>query len=258
VRSSLEDVGENNLLPKEIKHSQLNSEGGFRLHYFPDIPTAYPTNDEWEQNEDGFRRIDFSAGKNVCDAGEIAVGNGGTRNIPDKDFIEQDAYALGYEEGKAAGIESTMASGEKVIERLNQTISQVEKFRREVYLNAERESVALALAVAAKIVGSEVETKKEVVLSTVKSALGKVVDYERIKIKVSPDDFEFVKNSASELSGSVENLENVAFEADETVTCGGCVIETNFGDIDAKIENQLEAVASVFKGELLKSDKRSS
>ncbi len=50
----------------------------------------------------------------------------------------------------------------------------------------------------------------------------------------------------------VEGFEGVIFEGDESITNGGCFIETNFGDIDARIEKQLHAVEEAFKSELRK------
>ena len=49
---------------------------------------------------------------------------------------------------------------------------------------------------------------------------------------------------------------NISFEADETILTGGCLIETNSGDIDARIDKQIEAVDEAFKSELAKTEPR--
>ncbi len=170
---------------------------------------------------------------------------------------EQDAYAKGFQEGQAAGYKEGSQQLAPVLERLRLSISEVEKFRKALYHNAEQETVALALAVASKIVGHEIEAHGDTILHTVHQALQKVVDRERIRIKLNPADLPTVRNNLREFSAEVEDLENISFEADERITSGGCVIETNFGDIDAKIESQMEAVTRTLRLAVSRSPHRS-
>ncbi|MBW2170284.1 MAG: hypothetical protein JRG69_13695, partial [Deltaproteobacteria bacterium] len=102
------------------------------------------------------------------------------------------------------------------------------------------------------IVGYEVATNKEVILRVVKEALKKVVDHERIKIRISPSDLQVCKNAKFQFSDLIDNIESITFEEDDTILDGGCVIETDSGDIDARIEKQLQVVEETFKSELQK------
>lgn len=164
------------------------------------------------------------------------------RMAADAERREREAQARGYAEGEAAGRRAGAEALTPVLERFRQSISQVEKFRRQIYHNAEQEAVALALALATKIVGYEVRANSEVVLHTVRRAMQKVVDHERIRIRLNPADLQTVQNHLVQFGSLTEDLEQVTFEADERITSGGCRVETNFGDIDARIESQLEAV----------------
>jgi len=62
-----------------------------------------------------------------------------------------------------------------------------------------------------------------------------------------------VQTSLFEFLPHVEKLENVHFEADAAITTGGCVVETNFGTVDARIESQLDQIDAAFADELEKS-----
>jgi flagellar assembly protein FliH len=42
-------------------------------------------------------------------------------------------------------------------------------------------------------------------------------------------------------------VNNVTFEAEDSVQSGGCVIETDLGEIDARIEKQIQAVEESFR-----------
>ena len=110
----------------------------------------------------------------------------------------------------------------------------------------------LALAIAEKIVSHEIKINKEVVLNVAKAALKKVVDTRKIKIRVASTDFQFLKDFKPELLDIQDKLENITLEEDSSITGGGCVIETNLGDVDARIEEQLKVVRESFSSEVQK------
>lgn len=123
--------------------------------------------------------------------------------------------------------------------------------RKEIYLYAEKMTVNLALAIAKKVVCHEIATNNEVVLNVVKEAVKKVVDHGRIIIKINPSDLQFIKNSDHGFLNFVDNIKNITFEEDEAISDGGCIIETDFGNIDARIEKQFQVVDEAFKCEAL-------
>ncbi len=45
----------------------------------------------------------------------------------------------------------------------------------------------------------------------------------------------------------IENIDHVTLEAAENIQSGGCIIETDLGEIDARIEKQLQAVEESFR-----------
>ena len=213
-------------------------------HTFPPLAAE---NDR-PPSSDGFRRYECVDGRVVA---ADATGNDLTARIARMEVEaaqrEEAAYAKGFRQGESAGRKAGLQEVSPVLERFRMSISQVEKFRKAIYHNAEQESVALALAVAAKIVGYEVSVNGEVILHTVRQALNKVVDHERIRIKLNPSDLTMLQNHLLLLNDQAQDLERIAFEADERITSGGCLIETNFGDIDAKIESQLKTVEQALR-----------
>jgi len=108
----------------------------------------------------------------------------------------------------------------------------------------------LALAVAGKIVCNEVSANKEIILKVIKRAFSKVVDHDKIVIRISPSDLKIVEDSKSQFLEFVDNIERITIEEDKTIQDGGCVIETNLGEIDARIGKQLQAIEEVFELEL--------
>ena len=132
-------------------------------------------------------------------------------------------------------------------------LRQLNNIRQETYQEIETEVVELALAIARRVICHETTIDREIVVCVAREALAKVEDPGRIKIKMSPSDFQFIKKTRSQLSNMIENIDNVTFEAAENIQNGGCIIETDLGEIDARIEKQLQAVEESFRNAVERS-----
>ncbi|MGL4987538.1 MAG: FliH/SctL family protein, partial [Treponemataceae bacterium] len=73
----------------------------------------------------------------------------------------------------------------------------------------------------------------------IKEALKKVKTRGDVIIHVNLADFEFATERKKEFIQSVETVKNITLVEDTTVDKGGCIIETDFGSVDARIANQL-------------------
>jgi flagellar assembly protein FliH len=124
-------------------------------------------------------------------------------------------------------------------EQLTQTIEQVAGLQAEITAGAEIQLVELALEIAKKIVGREVSIDREIALTLVKVSLKRLNVRASAQVHLNPDDFAFVQAHREKLDfhGSIEIME------DRSVSVGGCLIRTETGDIDARIESQFDEVA---------------
>lgn len=214
------------------------------FHNFPDFPDdANVVRGIEEKGDHAFRRMKAAAegGPSESDKLQQAVEL-------EKQQAREEGLAQGLEKGKQA----VTAELESVIQKLRRAYMDIEKYRKQLYSNAETETVELALAVARKIIGQEVALDRQIVLNVVKGALDKVINHEKVKIRINPQDLDAVQTALFEFLPHVEKLENVHFEADAAITSGGCVVETKFGTVDARIENQLDQIESAFAAELEK------
>jgi len=216
-----------------------------RFHSFPDFPDDESVVRGVETSEaEGFRRMDTPAedGRQESETRKQAA-----------ELEKQQAREAGLAEGFENGKQAVTAELEGVLQRLRQAYMDIEKYRKQLYHQAEEETVALALAVARKIIDQEISVDRQIVLNVVKGALDKVVDHQKVKIRINPQDLETVQTALFEFLPHVESLENIQFEADAGLTAGGCVVETNFGTIDARMENQLDQIETAFAAELEKN-----
>jgi flagellar assembly protein FliH len=114
----------------------------------------------------------------------------------------------------------------------------------------------LALAVARKIVGRDVSLGPDVVTRIIRQALGQVEHAGRITIKLNPADLELLADIKPQLLSGLPEAGRAAFQADEGIDRGGCLIETDGGEVDARIERQFQVVEEAFRVELDKETAR--
>jgi flagellar assembly protein FliH len=136
---------------------------------------------------------------------------------------------------------------DSVIDSLSQALGQLENIRQEIFQEIEKEVAQLALSIARKIVCHEVKTTQETVTCVARKALGRVDNPGKIKIKLNPGDLQFIKDTQDQFSHFLDNVDKIRFEGEESIQSGGCLIETDRGDIDARIEKQFQAIEESFQ-----------
>ncbi len=232
-----------------------NSQAGFRLHYFPDIPVDDPENVRvCMPLEDKFQRVRYEDGESNCIplASEKSSSADGFDAQAYQDGFN-DGLEKGTDEGEKTGFEQAAKKLEPLLGSLQQGILQLKNLRQDTYQRIENEVVDLAMAIARKVICREIEVDKEVVVCVAREALAKVEAPGKIKIKLNPADLQFIDETKYQLSELIGNIDNVTLEAEGSIQSGGCVVETDLGEIDARIENQLQAVEESFRSALEKS-----
>ena len=61
-------------------------------------------------------------------------------------------------------------------------------------------------------------------------------------VRVNLEDLEMVSSKMKEIQNSMEKIKNITILEDATVDRGGCIVETDFGQIDARISSQLREI----------------
>jgi flagellar assembly protein FliH len=150
----------------------------------------------------------------------------------------KNAYGEGREEGFKEGQEEVS----RLIDRLHAVLNAASDKRQEILNRTEKQIIDLVILVARRVVKVISETEKKVVLENVKQALDKVKGETEIIIKVNTRDLDLTSRHKKQFIAAVESLKQVKVEEDSRVAPGGCVIETSFGDIDARIARQLDLI----------------
>jgi flagellar assembly protein FliH len=171
--------------------------------------------------------------------------------------IEQNAYCRGFADGEAKGLEQGMRAGTEAAENqlsplldsLRQAIAEMNALRRRTCTSLEAELVQLALGVARKIVGREVDTNPDRIAYIIRLALSRVENATHITIRLNPSDLKRLDAIRPQLLAGLTKATRADFQADASLSPGDCWIESDLGDVDARVETQLQVVADAFRSE---------
>lgn len=156
--------------------------------------------------------------------------------------IIEESKSKAYDEGKTEGFKKGEEEVERLIERLHVIINAAIDKRKVIVENTERQLVDLVMLIARKVVKVISEAERKVVLENIKEALKKVRSETEITIRVNTVDLELTTKNKKRFISLMENLEHITVEEDNRIDPGGCIIETSFGDIDARISTQLSVL----------------
>jgi len=151
---------------------------------------------------------------------------------------KQKAYKEGYE----AGYESGKVEVQRLIKRLHTIIEGSIDKRDKIIEDAEEQIIRIILLIARKVVKAISEEQKGVIVENIKAALEKIKGKTEVIIRVNTEDLELATEHKEEFMQMFEELKHVVILEDTRVDRGGCIIETDFGSVDARIATQLQEI----------------
>lgn len=156
--------------------------------------------------------------------------------------IEDDAFQKGWQKGYEEGNEEAQQNHAGLLAEAREKLADAVMEREKILRKAEDEIAQLAVAVARKIIFREMFADPSIVGEIVEEAIRKVSDREEITVKVHPADLDFVLSRQDDLSRNIKGIRKLKILADNSISPGGCVIETPGGTVDARIESQLAEI----------------
>jgi len=159
-----------------------------------------------------------------------------------KSNARKEGYDTGFEGGFRKGKESAKEEFSPFLETTQQLIGELSGFRKDMYDKVEREMVEMVISLAKKVIHFEFSTREDAVQDMIRLAVQSVLDRESMVIKIHPTDKEYAESFRPELHHMFSEIKNITFEAHSGIARGGCVVETNFGVIDARIEKLEEQI----------------
>jgi len=184
--------------------------------------------------------------RKAMDEGEKIIAEAHERakqvELDARDAFEAERREAG-EEGRAAGRETGFVEGkaevERLVERIQTVLQRAQDKRAEILEETDQEIVSLVLLISRKVIKVISENQRNVIISNVVQALRKVKGRGNIIIRVNIADLKLSSEHTKDFINLVEGAKSIQIVEDSSIDEGGCVIETDFGEIDARIASQL-------------------
>jgi len=111
--------------------------------------------------------------------------------------------------------------------------------REEILRETETQIVELVILMTRKVVKIISDNQKSVIMSNVLAALKKMKGRGDVTLRVNLEDVKLTTEHIDDFIKRVENIKGITVLEDSSVEKGGCIVETDFGAIDARISSQL-------------------
>jgi flagellar biosynthesis/type III secretory pathway protein FliH len=164
------------------------------------------------------------------------------------ELLGPTAVAEAWAGGRAEGLAAARAELHPALEALAAAARALDDERTRALAAVERDAAELALQLADKVVGAALEVRPELVVDLVRGALRRLAEQQDTAVLVNPDDLEEIRTALDSLTA--ETGMPLTVRAERRVPRGGCVLRTQAGEIDARVDEQLARAREVVEAAL--------
>lgn len=131
---------------------------------------------------------------------------------------------------------------QNIVNSINEEIGTFEK-------NLSKTILELALIISEKIIGKEAE-RRPIISENIHDILGKITGALNITVRINPLDYAQLNENDSEYKKDF-SFSKIIFEQDSNIERGGCFIQSDIGNIDARISTRLSEIRKSIDSSLI-------
>ena len=159
--------------------------------------------------------------------------------------VQEEAYAKGVKEGRKQGREELS----QTVSALSEAAERLDGLRTELFNRSRDDLVRLVMLIAEQVIHEELREREDVILNCVTRALEEAMPAEEHHVRVNPEDLEKVNQNKPLFLSRINGLKHITVEEDESVSPGGCVVESNVGEVDATVETKFREIWQCMRSE---------
>ena len=115
----------------------------------------------------------------------------------------------------------------------------------EMLAGNEKDVIALACKIAEKIIGRDIERQPELLLDMCATAIEQIRGARAMVLRVHPKTAGVLRSRKPELMELIGRAVDLAIREDPDVSSVGCIVQTEFGTVDAQLPTQFEMLQNV-------------
>jgi len=146
-----------------------------------------------------------------------------------------------YEEGLAEGRRLAEETLQPLAAALAEAARRMDQKTREALEALQQDALRLILAIARRVIMAELKTNPQAISDLLRNLLRDAEGRKVTRVRLNPSDIAHLEGTPAE-----EMLRQAGIQVlpAEEIAPGGCVLETGFGRLDARLEVRLDEVAS--------------
>lgn len=152
----------------------------------------------------------------------------------------QEAYNLGLEEGRNLAFQKQSKEIATRLDTMDAVLTTIINLKKDLQAHNEAHLIRLVFQMATRLAKVEVTTNNESVVAVLKDAISLAQDEENVTVRVSAEQFEFFEELKKNTGREFDFLKKIRFEPSAEITAGGCIVETNYGEVDARVEQRID------------------
>jgi len=198
--------------------------------------------------EQAIRETESQAEQIILDA-ELKAEQAIEKAEKKADAIREEAREQGRSEGFEEAVQKGAEDLQAASETLKSLVARMETREAELIQLLTPMLSNLSIEVARKIIHKEIADDSSIVTSQSEKAISRILEREKLLIRVHPSDEGVMKDHKAELKDMFDGIDKIEVIGDSGVERGGCIVETNLVRVDAQPKSQLEAARMILSGE---------
>ena len=158
--------------------------------------------------------------------------------------IRQTAHKEAYEEGLRQAQKEIEGDRQAAIQQSQALLEEARQSKLKVFRSYEADMVRLVMAMVKKVIAGELKTNPDIIINILQEAIDFLDRPENITVYVNPQEVENILEVMDKgyLTDIGSNNINMDIKADERISRGGCLLESDAGSVDAQLETRIAAV----------------
>lgn len=126
---------------------------------------------------------------------------------------------------------------------LASNLELLRRAREELLTGVQAQTIELGMAAAEHIIARELATRPEAIAAIVQPLLDRLRRATSVTVHLHPEDFAWLEAERTELQCSGD----LRLEANPQIARGGCLVTSEVGTLDARVETRLDVLADALK-----------
>ncbi|MBC7753425.1 MAG: hypothetical protein H7Z71_04245 [Moraxellaceae bacterium] len=153
-----------------------------------------------------------------------------------------EAYQIGLKDGFKSAVDQKIKDINQTMDDFQILVNSIHSIKTDLVHQNEAHIVTTIFRIAEKIAYGHIAENPGLVLPVIKESIEIAQADDEVTVLVSPEQIDFIDNLKKLSNRDFDFLKNVRLEPSQNVMSGGCIVETNYGIIDAQVQTRVDKI----------------